>query len=357
MPTLNWIQETATDRLWERGSASDHNPIPTTYACRQCSHTFDSIANRDAHELEHPVKNPVLRIQGREILEDRLRLTRCLNTDDIELSFVEQVFINGHELQKPELAASALSTVADGFVELIYANDISKKKVNIEFCIAKQNELEHADQLFQRLFSGDDFDSSDIERFITLTSQYPSIKNYAHGLVRYLHGIMAKDRRASIVSFEDFTLLFNESMQYLGNYDTQLSNAIRSLIRFNFNDFRAHENHSGMPALDQAIMFFQGGASLPESENNKTTQIPVDYATALAVQLLTNIFRSNPLSDIEGEIASCNPLYLSLQDRNKLHYIAYRKALETNNAQKISLYARHLSVDDVFAKHITKQGA
>jgi hypothetical protein len=66
MPTLNWIQETAEDRYWERGS-SGSEIVNSVYNCRVCGNAFISISERDRHEVEHPVQNPAIFINNKEV--------------------------------------------------------------------------------------------------------------------------------------------------------------------------------------------------------------------------------------------------------------------------------------------------
>lgn len=355
MPTLNWIQETTINRLWERGSEPKANPEPSIYPCRQCARVFSSITDRDMHEIEHPVKNPALLIHGKEILESRLRITRRLKPGDVQLSFIDNLQVNDVTFSSTAVAVASLYDIDEGFFEITYSNDIAKKKVKIEICVAKQEELDFVDQCFTQHFSRDDFDSEVIIRFLADIKSCTSITNYAHGLVRYLHGLLAKDRRSSIAEFEKFNSLFNESLQYLDEYQTQLSSAIKELIKFNRNDFRLNTSINGIPTLAQTIRFLQGEELYTVSANQYSHKLPVDYATAFVVELISNSFSKFTLHDLEQKIASLNNKYLTLQDHNKLNYIAYRKALEAGDASRKEFYSRQLKIDDVFSDKLERR--
>jgi hypothetical protein len=355
MPTVNWIQETAIDRLWERGSEPRVNPEPFTYTCRRCSRVFNTATDRDMHEIEHPVKNPALFIHGKEILESRLRITRRLKPGDIELSFIDNVQVNDTTFSSPAAAVASLYEIDEGFFELKYSNDITQKKVNIEICVAKQEDLDFVDQSFIQHFAGDGFYGDVISRFLADIKLCTTITNYTHGLVRYLHGLMAKDRRSSIIEFEKFNFLFSESLQYLDEYQTQLSSAIKELIRFNRNDFRFNNSNIGIPALAQSIRFLKGEELYRETANQDSKKLPVDNATAFIIELINHDFTDFTLNELEQKITSLNKKYLTLQDRNKLHYIAYRKALEVGDASRKEFYSRHLRIDDVFSGKLERR--
>jgi len=87
------------------------------------------------------------------------------------------------------------------------------------------------DQAFTLHFSKDDFTSSDIAAFIDNVKPYSTVIEYTNGLVRYLHGVMAKERRSDSMPFEEFDTRFNQAVQSLQDYRTGLCMGVRAVIR------------------------------------------------------------------------------------------------------------------------------
>lgn len=347
MPTLGWIQETGLDRYWETGSGLEHSAVPISYPCRHCDLTFDSIAQRERHEIEHPIQNPTLYFRDRDIAGKHLRITAPLKPGDLGARNIGTLTINGDDNLSVDELFRRMHAVQKGYFDVSYGNSALQKTLKIEVCIANMQELQHVDQAFGMHFSKDDFTSSDIAAFIDNVKQYKTVTEYVNGLVRYLHGVMAKDRRSDTTSFEDFDLRFNQALQSLQDYRSGLAMAVRTVIRFNRNDFSTLQG-CGLPEIEAAMQFFAGGQYSPPRLAVSSVRMPVDFSTEFSLKGLLANYKQLGLQDMEQQIAALATNNLSLQDKSKFDYVCYRKAVEQSDACAMDRYRRKLRFDDVF---------
>ena len=347
MPTVGWIQETGLDRYWETGSALEYSAVPISYPCRHCDLTFDSIAQRERHEIEHPIQNPVLYFQDRDIPGKHLRIIVPLKPGDLGARNVSDLTINGENNLSVDDLFQRIQALQKGYIDVSFGNSAMRKTLKIEVCIADKLELNSVDQAFALHFSKDDFTSSDIAAFIDNVKHNKTVTEYTNGLVRYLHGVMAKDRRSDTTSFEEFDTRFNQALQSLQDYSTRLCMAVRAVIRFNRNDFSTLQT-CGLPEIEAAIQFFKGGAYALPGLGDSSVRMPVDFSTEFSLRALLGCYQQASLQDMELQIAALSASNLSLQDRSKFDYICYRKAVEQNDASGVDRYRRKLRFDDVF---------
>ncbi|MDO9488607.1 MAG: hypothetical protein Q7J32_09565 [Sphingomonadaceae bacterium] len=166
MPTIGWIEETGLDRYWETGSPLDYSSVPDSYPCRHCKLIFDSIAQRERHEVEHPIQNPSLYFQDQDIAGRQLRIIAPLKPGDLDARNVEGLTINGADNQSVNDLFERIQAMQKGYIDVSYGNSALQKNLKIEVCIADKQELLKVDQAFALHFSKDDFTSSDIAAFI-----------------------------------------------------------------------------------------------------------------------------------------------------------------------------------------------
>lgn len=353
MPTSNWMLETGWDRYYERGMETEKSISPVTYSCRQCSKKFQTIEERDRHELEHPIINPRIFIQGKELIGSEYTITKKLSPSDFKFSYIDHMKINGR-LTTIEEFCEIIDGMNNDYLEVTYSNKYTlEKKLNIRILIASINELKTIDESFYKYFSRDDFTSNEIDKFRVEVQSYDSCKDYSNGIVAYLHGIMAKDQRTERIGFEDFYTKFNQATESLKKYDTKLSIVLRSIISFNNNNFK--KARTGILELDQATSFFKN-KSLETSSSKEATadfiRIPVDLSTAFIIDELVNYFDQLELAEIERKIGSYNIKYLSQQDHGKMRFIAFRKASNEKNSIKINEYKKKLKNDTIFSVYL-----
>jgi hypothetical protein len=348
MPTLGWIQETGLDRLWERGTEPGSSALPTRYTCRYCNQVFKSIAVREQHELEHPLLNPTMFYRDRELGATRLLINTPIQLGDIGARNVSKIELNGQPLGSITELTQALKSVSRGFFSVTYANETLEKSLKIEVCIADPQQLAEVDQAFRAQFSTGSIADPLLEAFTASVKYCDTVSRYVDGLVRYLHGLKAKDHLSDITTFEDFDKRFNQALDSLRDYTTPLAAAVRAVIRFNRNDFSLMQRASGLPDLDRTIAFFCGDDLVSSTFASPDAQLPVDQSSEFILANLIPSFSDSTLADIEERITWLPAKYRSLQDTSKLNYLCFRKAVVVEDMASVEKYRKKLRHDDVF---------
>ncbi|MGU5711887.1 hypothetical protein [Aeromonas caviae] len=350
MPTVGWIQETAADFFYERNQSSNAGGVNSVYPCRECGMTFSSLGEQALHERTHPVANPMLMIAGREVMGDNFKLTHVVTKKDVSLAFVDEVALNGCTLSETSELAYILSKAKTGFFDIeLRRKGLRPTRVKVDLLIASKAQLSSVDEIFLRLFSCDDFNGNTIEQFSRETAKHDEVIWYRDGLVRYLHGVMAKDQRAEKLGFEEFARYFNRALQLLGQYPTSLSYSLRRLIKFSLNDFSSDGGTSLVPILDEALALFRGEGMRAKLLSDDTSyRLPIDIATSCILNDFVAHFTSHTLDSLQKSINPLNIERLSLQDRQKLHYLCYLKAVEENNLRSQRTYGKKLVYGEIF---------
>lgn len=350
MPTVGWVQESATDRYYEGRLTSHAVDLSPQLFCRECGAAFFSIAERDKHELIHPVANPVLKILGREVISGTFRLTHAVIPEDIELAFVEQVRVNDVVLSTPAALVDVICETQRGFFDIeLFRQGQPPKKFRLDLCHVSDAQLQAVDGIFVRCLSSELVDGNSIGRFEQETNSCSEALWYRDGLVQYLLGVLAKDHRTEQLTYSQFNQRFNRALQNLQPYNTPLANSLRRLIEFNSNDFSVGRA-TLIPTLDVAFALFRGESYKTVRHDGKLNNVlPVDHATSEILNDLVPYFEDYSLSELEQRTRGINPISSSLQDRQKLHYLCYRKALAEGNVIAKRAYARKLKHDDAFS--------
>lgn len=347
MPTLGWIQETAWDRLLERGSdnASVINP---EYPCRICGEVFSSISARDQHEVNHPVLNPTIFIDGKEICSEHLLVTSPLTPGGVFIRNVDYLTVNGVAYRSSIDMLDKISEFSSAFLNVQYGNEKIKRQLKITVRIADAEELKCVDEAFIQCFEVMGLNDAAILAFTQKVQGLQSVQAYSDGMVRYIQGLMAKDNRSESAKFEEFIQRFNQATSSLRSYETALAHAIRSVVDFNRNDFSAVAN-SGIVLLDSILGFFKGGGIRCIEEQEDAKAFPVDFATEFVLSRLMPLYKNGSLEELKDEIKTFTPQYLSLQDKTKFDYICYRKCLQIGDGQSANKYRNSLRFDDAFS--------
>jgi hypothetical protein len=95
-------------------------------------------------------------------------------------------------------------------------------------------------------------------------------------------------------------------------------------------------------------IFFGGGKLLEAVTIGEVQSLPVDYATEFILSKLLVLYKEGSLDEIEAEISTFSPKYLSLQDKMKFDYVCWQKSIQAVNREAENRYARRLRSDDVF---------
>ncbi|PMG50701.1 hypothetical protein [Shewanella sp. 10N.286.52.B9] len=355
MPTVGWIQETAIDLYYERGSSSSFVDLtPPVYLCRHCGVEFSSCSERDWHEIEHPIANPVLLIAGREVQSATFKLSHRVRPKDIEAAFVEQFVVNHQNKCDLNDLRQQLGTAKQQFFHIELHGKETKKSVSVDIQIAEPGKLAEVDTKFRQWFSEDDFSGDAVTRFIQDTDHLQGCVWYRDGLVKYIQGVMAKDHRADLLNFESFSARLNQSFSLLSAYDTPLAISLCQMIKFIMNDFRLPSKTSFIPALDIALKFFNKELSMGALQKlDGQLGLPIDYASEIILNQLVGRYQTFSFDELVKEIKLMNRTHLSLQDKQKLDYLCYRKAEDEANPEMVKYYARRVKHVIEFSEQFT----
>ncbi|WP_305815125.1 hypothetical protein [Photobacterium leiognathi] len=312
-------------------------PRKTVYPCRFCTVTFDSDELRIQHEWnEHPSKNPQLRIQGKAIGSTRFTVSTKLFPEDIEFTHCEHLTINGNEV-KVEDASQLLSSKEKHFFYVTASNQNISREFKVDVDVANPTELEQVDTLFWLILNREDFTEELITQFVQACSDFSSTRDYVDGIIKYLQGIMAKDGKTQILTFEDFDNRFSQARTKLQPFGTPLSRAIQSVIDFNQNQFDTN-GLKCVPFLAQAMSIFLNDDRiradlLPPKEPKK---LPVDRITAFLLDDVIDQFHYHSVESIQELISTFPRHNVSLNDRQKLQFLLLKKAYNCGDSELIT---------------------
>ena len=323
---------------------------PVLYSCRYCEVNFSSDDLRVKHEWEnHPTKNPTFRIKGREVTSSRFFIRDHISIDEIELSNVQKMFINDVETEVANLHLF-IGEKACQFLKLTLINRQVKKIFELDISIPQVEEIEKVDEYFWLFLSRDDFTDELIDQFIKSTSELDSVTWYVDGLVKYLQGIMAKDGKTKFISFEDHEMRFNQARNILSTYNSSLANAVVALIDFNKNYFSSNTTENTLPYLDRALAFFTGHDCNIHSDKRLTSSknIPTDRMTSLILECVSDEFNDSSLEYVKQRVLRLRSDTLTSQDRSKLDYILFRKAVLEDDEAEVAKCRKKLKYNEVF---------
>lgn len=353
MATLGWIIETALDRLYERGQEPDN--LPPSYPCRHCGQIFDSPLAREQHELEHPLNKPILYFRDRELGMSTLLITTPVQPGDWDARSISVLKLNGRNMDSVNDLQQEMASVKRGLYTLEYSNEHTKNKLRIKLCIADNEQLVEVDNAFRTFFSSGSFSEKQVLDFYSAIKHCDTVSPYINGLIRYIHGLQAKDHLSEITSFEDFDKRFNQALDEMKDYNTALSHAIRSIIRFNRNDFSIISHSSGLPELDRAVAIFRGKPCCNLSHVNADYELPVDYATEYILKTLIPTFATTTMDEFIELTMGLPRRYRSPQDNSKLNYLCWRLAHKLDDSDRQEVFRRSLQHDDVFSELIGEE--
>lgn len=323
---------------------------PVLYSCRYCDSNFTSDDLRVRHEWEkHPTKNPTLRVKGRELTSSRFYVRDTISIDDIEMSNVQKMYINDIETDVENLY-TRISEKPNQFIKIELLNRKIKKTFELDVSIPKLEEIEQVDEYFWLFLSRDDFTEELIDQFIKSTSELSSVKWYVDGLVKYLQGIMAKDGKTKIITFEDHEICFNQAHNILSTYESSLAKAVVALIDFNKNYFKTQVAGKTLPYLTTALTFFSGDVCniRTDSSSDALKSIPTDRMTSLILECVYNEFNRSTLEFLQQQVSRLRSETLTVQDKSKLDYILFRKAVMENDSVEIAKCRKKLKYNEVF---------
>ncbi|HKP02118.1 MAG TPA: C2H2-type zinc finger protein [Chthoniobacterales bacterium] len=347
MPTVGWIQESASDRYWEAHSqtAVGFRSPPPKYPCTQCGKKFDSADELRRHfHVSHPLELPALYIWRKPLLQESV-LRSPIREQEVEIVQCSrcELQVNGgawanlavakvaQELTKPRDATWKLRLIH----ERAFDNAATKEEYRLRFRIPDEDDLAKVDQLFTETLLVDDLRHADLATFHARLRFPPAANEYGAALGNYVLGILIKEGYAPSnagVAFERFAESMKEALAVLSAFQRPVAAAVSGCIRFNLNDFSADATY-GSAEIDGGLMFFH------QIIANETTSLtaqskaeaavcrpicPVDEGTHL---LLTSCERLRTREQLTlPELQQLTQLLsrektISEQDLGKLHVI------------------------------------
>lgn len=324
-------------------------PNATLFHCRFCDSKFTTDDLRIHHEWDvHPSKDPQLHIFQKTIGSTTFSIHSKLSPADIEFTHCEQLFINGKEIEV-DVASELLSSKDKHFFDVVAVNQGSTREFKIDINIADPVELAQVDEFFWMFLNREDFTEELITQFINASSELNSTVNYIDGIVKYLQGIMSKDGKTQILTFEDFEPRFNQSRAKLQKFDTALSKAIQAVIDLNQNQFDSYGLET-IPFLDRAMAFFSNApiTNIETSALHSSKKLPIDRVTALLIDDIISDFDEHSIETIQEHIERLPKRNVSLNDRKKFQFLLLKKAYNTGHGEIIKTMTKRLSSDESF---------
>lgn len=221
------------------GLGDDYKLAPPTYACVHCHASFSSVDELREHRFaSHPLRRPVLFINGRELGTTRLRVAHPLAPKDVRVEACETAVLNGRSVRLIDLPRE-LSKVQSDVCHVVLTNAGVDAEFEIDIRVASARDLKGVEEQFGRLVRGRKLDLRAIEAFIGEASRYPTAISYCDGICSYLYGLLAKERAPdSSLPYEAYAGKFSAAAQELVAYDRPLARTVSGVIEFHFNHFR-----------------------------------------------------------------------------------------------------------------------
>ena len=235
--------------FWQTGYIEFHEPtgIEPSVApearlvfCDRCGKSFASRDERDDHRFQdHPLRNPVMIVQGRELGRQRIRISRTLAPSEVRIEFCDRAWLNDHAVPVSDLPRELADMSQRSEVSrVVLSKDDVETGFELEFLIASVTDLDSVEARFQKIVYGKRLESGVVDEFIGSKSRFDTAIGYCDGICSYLHGILAKERSpSSRLVYSDYERKFNRAAETLKGYDRPLARTIGSLIEFHFNHF------------------------------------------------------------------------------------------------------------------------
>lgn len=341
--TIGWIHESAQDRLWETGSDIGENILEDTFECKVCGELFTSTLERDKHELSHPVQNPSIYIRGKEITGSEIDITSIIKTDEIRLNNIEHIYINEIPFNDESEIINFIINNKKTFISIGYGNKSIDRKLNINICIADEQELIKAEEVFLDTFSASSFSIENILDFSKKVKDLKTIKKYSDSLFRYMQAVDKKNKG----EFNDAITLFNQSTQSIKKYDRFLAHAIISIANFNRNDFNCPSVYR-IPLLNDALHLITGVKKDNLKLDGIEKQLPIDHASEYILENIISKFNDCTLEQLVAQLEKNKTSFFSPLDIQKLYFIFWRKALIEKNEVFEKKYYQKIKYSNAF---------
>jgi hypothetical protein len=257
---------------------------PVVYTCLLCDAVFSNSESRQAHRIaEHPIKRPLLLIDGQPLRKDNIVVRTKIAPESIEFIDVDTVHINKKLIEDHQQAIQYLCESTPAIFQLRLANQTYPVEYSWDINIADPNELDDVDELFYSTFN---LGLSINEAFSTFNARVrqkkSAARNYAAGLSCYVTAVMTKDQLpGATLDYDKFVHKLGEAMDILSDYKQRpLTDAIISIAEFMQNDFSLLMADNRLPKLGVTKQFFNSGVFIETiSVVNDKRSIPIDDTT------------------------------------------------------------------------------
>ena len=303
---------------------------PKEYICLFCHNVFASDDDLLQHRFQaHPYERPALYIKGEELASARKYFSKRLSAQDIQVSACTTIHFNDEEIDPAELGVR-LAQEENGLKKLVLNNKDLSTGYELFIQIPLDDDLREIDLRFFEATSSGILTRSVIDSFAEATGRFTDAARYVDGIVNYLYGILAKDQKGgSSLEIWQYREKFNQALDALHDFDTQLAMVISAIINLNFNVFDKSDHLTEVPWLCSCFVrlnkiLFQNETvfSIQKYAGIKPNfRIPLDSYTEKIINW--SLFDDGELRDVINSITSNidGPPFPS-DDRFKLRVLA-----------------------------------
>lgn len=331
-----------------------------TFVCAQCKQRFYSADELIDHRFaQHPLRRPVLILDGHELLTPTHLVRRRLAPDGIALSNVSRCWLNGVSVDPADLSVRLLEfgntlvsirlESGDGPVESVYEIDIS---------IPEPEHVAEVEKRFGELAAMGELDMEAIERFIQASRPAHTALGLVDAVSQYLYGVLAKDQRGGTrLTLEEGHARFNQALEGFAGYESELATVLTEVINFNQNAFNDGSNLTTAPELQAAMRRFYGvlhsdmsaiHAPTKAGQAEMLVQVPLDSATDRLIEWA--LMSDAVLVDCVGELSIALELDTwGSDDRFKVRILLCLALLAAGDLKGASEHARRLRNDAFFS--------
>lgn len=224
------------------GLEGEWMPTPARLPCLHCEQTFASADELRKHRFEaHPLRRPVMFLDGRELGTQRVRVTRPVSPAEVKVEGSERVVLNGNDIAVSGLGR-ALARVTNDVCRIVLSKYGVQAQFEVEIRVASVQDLRGVEDQFRRMATSRRLDMRAVEEFIGGASRFGSALGYCDGVCAYLYGLLAKERaKDSSLPYEAYASKYAKAAEELAPYDRKLARTIGGVIEFHFNHFRDAE--------------------------------------------------------------------------------------------------------------------
>jgi hypothetical protein len=335
------------------------------HVCKICQKEFEFEDELIAHRFDcHPLKRPELRIHGQEVGSAPLLLTEALDADDIEISDIETIQLNGNEVHSIDEVRDFLVGQRNDVVTIGLSSQGIEAVYRLRFEIASESDLAGVEDSFMEMVRTHILDRRAIESFVDRSKRYGTALRYCDGICEYLYGILVKERRHDLTCpYAQYRERFSRAADILKCYRRPLGMVISAIVAFHFNQFGEAQQLGGSSRIGSVGQIFQNWIN----GITANPQIGVTAATNLAYdQILTDwdteriiirVCTAEPVLQFRDTTSLLHENIAEL-DRAKLWILAAEVCRKNGDQAEAAKYARNLLNNPSFgawAERITER--